>query len=87
MKKLVALTSTCLLVTILAFASQTSDADQKWLQAVEKKVSNGDTKVSTAAETRLQLLKDWAGKNGYSAKVTRTEKSFQVELSKSLAQK
>lgn len=87
MKKLLALTSVCVLMTGLAFAAEKSDADQKWLQAVEKKITSGDTKVSTPTEARVTLLKEWAGNNGYTAQVTKKEQSFQVELSKSVAQK
>lgn len=87
MKKLLALTSVCVLMTSLAIAAEKSDADQKWLQAVEKKITSGDTKISTPTEARVTLLKEWAGSNGYTAQVTKKEQSFQVELSKSVAQK
>ncbi len=87
MKKLLALTSACMLITSLAFAGQTSEADQKWLQVVEKKITAGQTQVSTPAQGRVTLLKEWAASNGYSAQVTKTSTSFRIELSKSLAQK
>lgn len=87
MKKILALTSACLLIVNAALAGQSSEADQKWLQVVEKKVSAGQTQISTPAQERVALLKQWAASNGYSAQVTQTATSYRVELSKSLAQK
>jgi len=87
MKKLLALTSACLLLTSAAMADQPTSADQKWLEVVEKKIISGETQVSTPAQTRVELLKDWAGKNGYSIQVTKNDTNYRMALSKSLAQK
>jgi len=87
MKKLLALTSACLLFTSVAMANQPTQADQKWLEVVEKKITAGETQVSTPASTRVELLKDWAGRNGYSIQVTTSENNYRLALSKSLAQK
>jgi len=87
MKKLLALTSACMLIASVALAGQSSEADQKWLQVVEKKITSGQTQISTPAQERVALLKQWAASNGYSAQVTQTTTSYRVELSKSLAQK
>lgn len=87
MKKLTVLTLGGLLTLSLAFAGEPSAADQKWLQVVEKKVVEGQTQVSTPILERVTLVKDWAGKNGYAVQVTKTENSFQIALSKSIAQK
>jgi hypothetical protein len=75
----------CFLTSGLAFAdTSATDADKKWLQAVEKMVTDGKMKVSTPSETRVNLLKEWAGKNGYTANSARTGTSYKVELSKSV---
>ncbi|MEK7780394.1 MAG: hypothetical protein AAB370_02700 [Verrucomicrobiota bacterium] len=87
MKKLLALTSVCMLITSIALAGQPNEADQKWLQVVEKKINAGQTQISTPAQERVELLKQWAASNGYSAQVTQTSTSYRVELSKSIAQK
>lgn len=86
MKKLMALTSAFLLMAGITLAGQPSEADQKWLQVVEKKIAAGQTQVSTPAQQRVSLLQEWATKNGYSVQVTKTETSYRLELSKSLAQ-
>lgn len=87
MKKVLALSYACLLITTAAVAGQSSEADQKWLQVVEKKVSAGQTQVSTPAKARVELLKEWASSNGYTTQVTQTTTSYRVDLSKSIAQK
>ena len=55
-------------------------------------VAKGDNKVSTSSEERVNLAKDWAGKNGYSVKVTKEGNSFKLEFAskdsgKTVAQK
>ncbi len=87
MKKLTALTAACVLIAGLAFAGQPSEADQKWLEVVQKKVAEGQTKVSTPIQERVTLLKEWAGKNGYTVAVNQSENSYRLELAKSVAQK
>ena len=84
MKKLLIVALGCLLTSTVAFSGETSAADQKWLSAVEKMVSEGQTTVSTPQETRVKLLKEWAGKNGYSVNVTKSDKGFNAKLSKKL---
>lgn len=63
------------------------DADQKWLEAVQKMLAKGEHKVSTPKQVRADLLKEWGAKNGYSVKVTKAETGYSIEVSKSLAQK
>lgn len=87
MKKLVALTSICLLMSSMAFAGQPTEADQKWLEVVEKKISSGETQISTPTQARVTLLKEWAATKGFATKVTQSDKNFRIELSKSVAQK
>lgn len=79
MKKLTALFVSLLAFSFLAVAEPT-EADQKWLQTVEKMVAKGETKVSTSSEDRVTLVKDWAQKKGYSVTVTKSEKAFRLEL-------
>jgi hypothetical protein len=87
MKKLTALTAACILITGLAFAGQPNEADQKWLEVVQKKVAEGQTKVSTPIQERVTLLKDWADKNGYTVNVAQTDAGYRLDLAKNLAQK
>jgi len=71
----------------LAKQENSKDADQKWLEAVQKIVTKGESKVSTPNEVRVNLLKEWGGKNGYSVKATKTETGYNIEVSRNLAQK
>lgn len=86
MKKLTAFVSALLLTIGMAFAGTPSEADQKWLEVAQKKAAEGQ-RVSTPSETRATLLKEWATTKGYSVEVTKTDKSFQVEVSRAFAQK
>ena len=87
MKKLTALTAACILMAGLAFAGQPNEADQKWLEVVQKKVIEGQTQVSTPIEERVTLLKEWAGKHGYAVAVTQNENGYRLAVSKNIAQK
>ncbi len=69
----------CLALLYFATAGEPG-ADQKWIVAVEKIVMNGETKVSTPDAVRVDLLKQWAVKKGYTAKVTKTDAGYSVEL-------
>ena len=87
MKKLAVVLLGCVLTFGATAGDQPKEADQKWLKAVEKMVAGGERTVTTPKEERVNLLKDWSSKNGYSVKVTKTETGFSVEVSKSIAQK
>ena len=69
-----------LLAINFAALGETKEADKKWLEAVEKMVTQGEKKVTTPNEDRVNLLKEWGGKKGYTVKVTKTEKGYSVEL-------
>ena len=86
MKKLTAFTSALLLTVGIALAGTPSEADQKWLEVVQKKVAEGQT-VSTSSETRVSLVKEWASTKGYAVEVTKTDKSFHLEVSRAFAKK
>ena len=85
MKKILIATLACLLTYGFAFAGEPSAADQKWLAAVEKMVAQGQTKVSTPSKERIDLLQEWARKQGYSIAVTKSDTNYRAQLSKSLA--
>jgi hypothetical protein len=87
MKSIIAVAIGGLLTINSALAGDPNPVDQKWLTVVEKKVAQGDTRISTPSEGRVKILKEWAAKNGYSTKVTKRDAGYNVELSKSLAQK
>jgi len=87
MKKLTAFTLAFVLITGLALASQPSEADQKWLAVVQKKVATGETRISTPLESRVTLLKEWADKNGYTVAITVNQSNHRIEVTKNIAQK
>ena len=87
MKKLTLFVIGCFLTVTLSALAEPKEADQKWLKAVEEMVVKGEKRISTPSEERVNLLKKWAGKEGYSVQVTRTEKGYSIEVSKSIAQK
>ena len=64
-----------------------SEADQRWLTAVQQKVTAGDTNVTTPSQERVDLLKSWAEKNRYSVTVTKTDSGYRLSVSKNIAQK
>ncbi len=81
MKKLIACLSVCVLASSLVLAGEPSAADQKWLKVAESMVLKGEKKISTPSETRANLLKEWATKEGYTVKVSKTETGYGVEVS------
>lgn len=87
MKKLIALTTTLLLTASIASAESPTEGDQKWLQVVEKKITESQPRISTPSEARLALLKDWASTKGYTLNVTKSESNYRVEVTRSFAQK
>jgi hypothetical protein len=88
MKKLAAvLLGAFISVTFATLGEPIKEADQKWLDTVEKMAAKGEKRISTPSEVRVNLLKDWGVKRGYSVKATKTETGDSVEVSKSLAQK
>ena len=75
-----------MLTCTLTAMAEPSQADQKWLGAVEKMVAKGESTVSTPSQDRVKLVQDWAAKRGYSAQVTKTDAGYRIVLTKSLAQ-
>ena len=71
----------------LAVSAQTNPGDQKWLEAVQKMVANGEHRLSTPSEQRVNLFKNWAKEHGYTVKVAKTDGGFRLEVAKELAQK
>lgn len=69
-----------LLTTTLALATESTPADQKWLQAIENMVTKGEKKITTSKEERVKLVKDWADKNGYSVRVTKAGNCISIEF-------
>ncbi len=87
MKRSIAFTIACLLLTGLALAGQPSEADQKWLTVVQQKVAAGETRISTPLESRVALLKEWADKHGYTVVVTLNQSNHRIEVTKNIARK
>ena len=82
MKKLIALTAGLFLSAGLAPAGQLCEADQKWLEVVAKLIEKGNTTISTPIEERVEMLKEWAGKSGYSVEVASSCDCYRLEVSK-----
>ncbi|MFO1488970.1 MAG: hypothetical protein U1F65_10885 [Verrucomicrobiota bacterium] len=85
MKKIALVTLGILLVTALNGVAAPTAADEKWLAAVQKMVESGKNKVSTSNQERVELLKKWAGKQGMTVNVAKTEAGFQLELTRTIA--
>jgi hypothetical protein len=77
--------SDLLLTFQLTALAELAPADQKWLEAVKTMVINGEAMISTPSQERVDLLKEWAAKNGYSVQVTKTERGFRLDVSRRLA--
>jgi hypothetical protein len=82
MKRIAIIAAGLLLTLNLALASEPTPANQKWLATVEKMVAEGQNKVSTPDKDRIELLKDWAKKKGYTVEVASDKQGFNVVLSK-----
>lgn len=80
MKKFTAVLLGCVLTFSFAAFAEVKEADQKWLEAVEKMVTKGEKKISTPNLDRVNLLKEWGGKKGYTIKATKTEKGYSIEV-------
>lgn len=80
MKRLAAVILGCLLTFTLVATAAPKEADQKWLDAVEKMVTNGEKKLSTPSEDRVALVKEWGQKKGYTVTATKTEKGYSIEV-------
>ena len=78
MKTIKTLLGICLLTAITCFADEASDADKKWGQAVETKIAQGATTISTPSESRAKLAKELANKHGRQCQVEKTDKGYRV---------
>jgi hypothetical protein len=67
-----------MLTAMTCFAEEVSEADKKWGQAVETKIAQGATTISTPSESRAKLAKELANKHGRQCKVEKTDKGFRV---------
>ena len=63
MMKKIALVAGLLMVGFSVLAAPV-EADQKWLEAVQKMVEKGKNKVSTPSQERVDLVKKWAAAKG-----------------------
>ena len=57
-----------------------SQADQKWCEAVEKKIANGPVEISTPSATRVELLKTKVAEKGRKCEVTKTSTGYRVAV-------
>ncbi len=80
MKKMIVALLGTTLVSLNLVALEASPADKKWCEAVEKKIANGPTEISTPSETRVQLLKAQVAKQGRTCEVTKTASGYRVAV-------
>jgi hypothetical protein len=80
MKKIVMTLFGIVLAASNLLAIELSTADQKWCEAVEKKIASGPVEVSTPSATRVELLKAKAAEKGRKCEVTKTTTGFRVAV-------
>jgi len=80
MKKItLALLGTFLIAATLP-ALEITQADKKWAEVVEAKVTAGPTEISTPSEVRVQIAKQLAAKKGRACEVVKTTSGFRVVI-------
>ncbi len=62
--------------------AEPSQADQKWLGVVKSMVAEGKTTITTPAQARVDLVKDWGTKAGYSVTVVKTDVGYSIQLTR-----
>ncbi len=82
MKKIAAFALGLFLASTLVSFAEPTEADKKWLGAVKTMVTEGKNKVTTPSQERVDLLKKWGADQGYTVKVTKTEKGFALEVTR-----
>jgi len=87
MKRIILAAVGCFFALNLALAGELSAADQKWITVVEKMVAEGQNTISTPNKDRIELLKDWAKKNGYAIQVAANNQGYRVTVSKAAGEK
>lgn len=87
MKKLFIALLGLALVAGAAFAGTPTEADQKWLAAVEKMVEQGKNEISTSSVERVELAKNWAAGKGFRTEVKQSGQAYQITFSKAPASK
>ena len=84
MKRITVAIIGALLLAASVVMANPSAADQKWLEAVQKMVEQGQTQISTPSKERVDLFKDWAAKKGVSVVVTQVDSSYKLEITKTV---
>jgi hypothetical protein len=87
MSKVVAVVVGCLLVVGSSAMGAPNAADQKWLDTVQKMVENGQARISTPSQERVDLLKKWAIEKGYTLEVVKFEAGYRIGLTKTARSK
>jgi hypothetical protein len=87
MKKIAALALGLFILSNYTVLAETSEADQKWLSAVQTMVSEGKTKISTPSESRANLLKEWGTTKGYTVLMLKDAQGFTLDLRKTAAKR
>lgn len=63
-----------------AVGSESSEADQRWIKAVEQKIASGPTTITTPSETRAKLAESLARKQRRLVIVTKTDSGFSIQV-------
>lgn len=61
-------------------ALEITQADKKWAEVVEAKVTAGPTEVSTPSEVRVPIAQELAAKKGRACEVVKTSSGFRVVI-------
>ncbi len=68
------------LASFNVWALEISADDQKWYDAVAKKIANGPAEISTPSETRVELLKAKVAEKGRKCEVSKTATGYRVAV-------
>ena len=77
MKLFTSLMVGCLLAAFTC-AAETTDADKKWSEAVQKIIAAGPTTLSTPSASRAELAKSLAEKAGRKCEVERVAAGYKI---------
>lgn len=85
MKKIIVAMVSSLLFACSVAQAEPSAVDQKWLEAVQKMVEKGQTKLSTPSQERVKLFQTWASHHGLTVMVAQADSTYKLEVTKTVA--
>ncbi len=76
------LIAVCLLTATASYAVESSEADKKWSDAVEKMIVAGPATISTPDENRAKLAQKLATKHECVSKIEKTQTGYKITVQK-----